>query len=119
MHPLSASFSAHPEAVRLYGSGQRNMDSLRSFRTQEYTGLRACKASRERAFFLEENMTETEDEILTSEEAAKHLKISVQTLRKLDIPRMQSNTIIRYKLKDLDAYFEAHKTGGVCGEANG
>lgn len=64
-------------------------------------------------------MTDTEDEILTSEEAAKHLKISVQTLRKLDIPRMQSNTIIRYKLKDLDAYFEAHKRGGVCGEANG
>lgn len=57
-------------------------------------------------------MAETEDEILTTEEAAKYLKISAQSLRKLDIPRMQSNTIIRYNLKDLDAYFEAHKTEG-------
>ena len=57
--------------------------------------------------------TENPGEILTTEEVARYLKISVQSAQKLDIPKMQKDAIIRYKKTDVDEWFDSHKGAGA------
>ena len=54
-------------------------------------------------------MEKDEDEVLTTEEVAKFLKISIQIARKLDIPKTQHGRIIRYQKKDVLAWMDANK----------
>lgn len=54
-------------------------------------------------------MKEENDEVLTTAEVAKFLKISDQMVRRLDIPKTRSGKIIRYQKKDVLAWMEANK----------
>lgn len=56
---------------------------------------------------MAEEKSEIFDEILTTAEAAKYLKLSEQVVRKLDIPKMREGQIVRYRKKDLEAWVEA------------
>ena len=54
-------------------------------------------------------MEKDEDEVLTTADVAKFLKISDQMVRRLDIPKTQHGRIIRYQKKDVLAWMEANK----------
>jgi excisionase family DNA binding protein len=56
---------------------------------------------------MAEEKSEIFDEILTTAEAAKYLKLSEQVVRRLDIPKMREGQIVRYRKKDLEAWVEA------------
>lgn len=56
---------------------------------------------------MAEEKSEIFDEILTPAEAAKYLKLSVQVVRKLDIPKMREGQIVRYRKKDVEAWVNA------------
>ncbi|WP_294429897.1 helix-turn-helix domain-containing protein [uncultured Treponema sp.] len=56
---------------------------------------------------MAEEKSEIFDEILTTAEAAKYLKLSEQVVRRLDIPKMRKGQIVRYRKKDLEAWVEA------------
>ena len=58
---------------------------------------------------LMENKIEIKDEVLTTADVAKILKLSVQVIRKLPIPKVRFNRSIRYKKADVEAWIEAHK----------
>ena len=54
-------------------------------------------------------MKEENDEVLTTAEVAKFLKISEQIVRRLGIPKTQHGRIIRYQKKDVLAWMDANK----------
>lgn len=55
-------------------------------------------------------------ELKTREESAEYLGVSLSTFKKFQntIPHIQLGRLVKFDVKDLDAYLEAHKTLGAA-----